>query len=112
MNLDKVKLQMIYGAVKFGNPNKMSWKAFYKAIQSLGPSVNGVRTEKEIKDKIKEIEGRYSHVLKGSMATVIENAPRALTQLSTTSLLSGLYFALGKERPKYEYELPKKRGRK
>jgi len=63
-----------------------------------------MRTEKEIRNKIKEVEKAYDHVLKGSMATVEINAPRALMQLSATSLLDGLYFALGEKRPKYEHE--------
>ena len=64
-----------------------------------------MRTEKEIEDKIKEVEKGYGHVLTGSMATIEENAPRALMQLCATSILDGLYFALGKPRPKYEHEI-------
>ena len=63
-----------------------------------------MRTEKEIRQKIEEVEKANDHVLSGSMATVDVNAPRALMQLSTTSLLDGLYFALGEERPRYEHE--------
>jgi hypothetical protein len=63
-----------------------------------------MRTEQEIKHMIKETEKRYDSVLKGSMATVVENAPRALMQLAATSVLDGLYFALGKDRPRYEHE--------
>jgi len=64
-----------------------------------------MKTEKEIRDKIKEVEKSNDHVLKGSMATITENAPRALMQLSATATLSGLYFALGEPRPKYEHEM-------
>lgn len=63
-----------------------------------------MKTEQEIRNKIKEVEKAYDHVLKGGMATVEVNAPRALMQLSATSLLDGLYFALGKKRPEYEHE--------
>ena len=63
-----------------------------------------MRTEEDIRKKIEEVEKGYAHVLRGSMATVEINAPRALMQLCATSMLDGLYFALGKERPKYEHE--------
>lgn len=66
-----------------------------------------MRTEKEILSRIKEIEEQGEHVLRGSMATVFENAPRALMQLGIMSRLDGLYFALGKTRPRYEYEKKK-----
>ena len=66
-----------------------------------------MRSMQEITRKIKEIEKSYDHVLKGSLATVEENAPRALMQLSAKNLLSGLYFALGKPCPRYEYETGK-----
>jgi hypothetical protein len=67
-----------------------------------------MRTEKEIRDKIKDVENSYRHVLDGSMATIEENAPRALMQLSATSILDGLYFSIGEERPQYEHELKEK----
>jgi len=70
-----------------------------------------MKTEKEIRAKIKEQENSYRYVLEGSMATIVENAPRALMQLSATSLLSGLYFALGEQRPRYEHEILKKKGK-
>jgi len=44
--------------------------------------VTKVRTEKEIKDKITELERAYSHVLKGSIATVEVNARVRLVPLS------------------------------
>jgi len=37
-----------------------------------------MKTEKEIRAKIKEQENSYRYVLEGSMATIVENAPRAL----------------------------------
>ena len=71
-----------------------------------------MKTEKEIRDKIKEFEKAYDHVLKGSMATIDINAPRALMQLNATSLLDGLYFSLGEKRPKYEHEINNEKKRK
>lgn len=67
-----------------------------------------MKTEQEIRNRIKDIEENYRHVLNGRMATVQENAPRALMQLSATSMLDGLYFALGESRPKYEHEKEQK----
>lgn len=72
--------------------------------EQVGKGKKNMLTEKEIKAKIKEVEKSYEHVLKGSMSTIVENAPRALMQLSATSKLEGLYFCLGKKRPIYEHE--------
>jgi hypothetical protein len=66
-----------------------------------------MKSEREIRAKIKEVEGDYRHVLDGTMATVFENAPRALMQLSATSQLDSLYFVLGVKRPQYEHEIRK-----
>lgn len=63
-----------------------------------------MKNEKEIREEIKRIEKSSEHVLKGSFATIVENAPRALMQLQATSNLDGLYFSLGEKRPKYEFE--------
>lgn len=63
-----------------------------------------MRSEAEIREKIKDVEKGYRHVLDGTMATVVENAPRALMQLFATSILDGLFFALGETRPRYEHE--------
>jgi hypothetical protein len=70
--------------------------------------IGGVRTEQEIRDKIKEIEKGYAHVLTGSFSTIDENAPRALMQLSATIMLDILYFVLGEKRPRYDIEKHKK----
>ncbi len=67
-----------------------------------------MKTEKEIRDKIIDIEKNYNHVLTGAFSTIFENAPKAMMQLSTTSILDGLYFSLGENRPKYEFEKNKK----
>ena len=66
-----------------------------------------MRTEKEIRSKIKEIEKSYDHVLKGSFATIVENAPRTLMQLTAKSHLESLYYCLKEHCPKYEYEKDK-----
>ena len=63
-----------------------------------------MKSEKDIREKIKQIEKSYNHVLTGGFATIVENSPRALMQLSATSILDGLFFVLGKKRPKYEFE--------
>jgi len=63
-----------------------------------------IRTEKEIRAHIKVVEKAYKHVLDGSMATIVENAPRALMQLTATSKLDSLYWVIGETRPLYEHE--------
>jgi len=69
---------------------------------------NKMRKEIEITEKIEEVEKNYHHVLTGGFANIQINAPRALMQLTATSILDGLYFALNKPRPLYEFE---KRGK-
>lgn len=54
-----------------------------------------VKTRLEIKARIKEIEIDYAHVLRGSLATIQINAPRALMQASAESQLKSLYWVLG-----------------
>lgn len=54
-----------------------------------------MRTQVEVKAKIAEIEKYYSHVLKGTCATVFENAPRALMQLEAETKLIVLHWCLG-----------------
>ncbi len=66
-----------------------------------------MKTEKEIRAKINEVEKNYDHVLRGSSASVYANAPRALMQMAATALLDGLFFALGETRPTYEHERKK-----
>jgi hypothetical protein len=63
-----------------------------------------MKSEKEVRQQIKDIELKYDYLLKGSMATIENNAPRALMQLSVTSQLEALYWVLGKVRPRYEHE--------
>ena len=62
-----------------------------------------MKTEKEIRDKIKELEFDNKHLLEGELATIVENAPRALMQLQTVSQLQGLYFTLNEQCPKYNF---------
>ena len=61
-----------------------------------------MKTEKEIRSKIKDVTKGYKHVLDLKLATIDSNAPRALMQLSTVSGLNGLYFVLGEKRPKFK----------
>ena len=70
-----------------------------------------MKTEKEIREAIKGIEKAYDHVLKGSLATIVENATRALMQLTAKSKLEALYYCLGEKCPKYEYERSSKNGK-
>jgi len=56
-----------------------------------------MKTEQEVKNMIKEIEGYCAEVLTGSIATVNINAPRALMQISAESRLQILYWILGKK---------------
>lgn len=56
-----------------------------------------MKTEKQIRIAIKDIEGRYKEVLTGSFATVQVNAPRALTQLAVVTELKVLHWVLGTE---------------
>lgn len=54
-----------------------------------------MKTEKEIKAKIKQVEKDYAHVLSGSLATIGINAPRALMQLDAEKVLQTLHWVLG-----------------
>jgi hypothetical protein len=56
-----------------------------------------MRTEKEVKAEIRRIKEDNSHVLDGSLSTVVENAPRALMQLSAAARLQVLHWVLEKE---------------
>jgi hypothetical protein len=56
-----------------------------------------MRTEKEVKAEIRRIKKDNSHVLDGSLSTVVENAPRALMQLSAAARLQVLHWVLEKE---------------
>lgn len=56
-----------------------------------------MKTEAEIKAKIRDIESRYASVLTGSTATIAVNAPRALIQLDAQTRLQALHWVLGTE---------------
>lgn len=56
-----------------------------------------MKTKEEIQARIKEVEERFSHVLTGSAATIVINAPRALQQVSSEAELTALYWAIGKK---------------
>jgi hypothetical protein len=53
-----------------------------------------MRSEAEICEKIQQIKKDYSHVLTGTIATVFENAPRALMQLEAETQLRTLHWFL------------------
>ena len=61
-----------------------------------------MKTEKEIREKIKDVTESYQHVLDCKLANVTENAPRALMQLQSTSILDALYFVIGEKRPQFK----------
>ena len=56
-----------------------------------------MKTEKQIKERIKMIESAYGHVLTGDLSNIQINAPRALIQVDAEARLSVLYWAIGKE---------------
>ena len=61
-----------------------------------------MRTEKEIREKIKKLTLVYKHILDCRAATVFNNAPRALMQVEAASQLDALYWTLGEKRPKFK----------
>ncbi len=61
-----------------------------------------MKSEKEIVEKINQIEADYKHVLDCGPASFTINAPRAAMQITATSILNGLYFVLNKNRPKFK----------
>ena len=61
-----------------------------------------MKTEKEIREKIREVTESYEHVLDCELATIDINAPKALMQLTATSTLDALYFVIGEERPRFK----------
>ena len=61
-----------------------------------------MKTEKEIREKIKDVTESYQHVLDYKLATITENAPRALMQLTATSTLDALYFVIEEKRPRFK----------
>lgn len=54
-----------------------------------------MKTQQEIRSKIKEIEDSYKHVLTGRLATIAVNAPRALEQIAAETKLQVLHWVLG-----------------
>ena len=56
-----------------------------------------MKTEKEIRKRIKKIKKDFSHVLTGTLATVDINTPRALMQLSAEARLEELYLVIGEK---------------
>lgn len=56
-----------------------------------------MRSKQEIKHRIREVKADYAHVLRGSLATVQINAPRALLQVQAEAKLATLHWVLCKE---------------
>lgn len=56
-----------------------------------------MRTEKEIRERIKKLERDFKPILTGSVATIQVNAPRALSQISAETTLTNLYWVLGEQ---------------
>lgn len=54
-----------------------------------------MRTAKEIRAEIRTIKKDYAHVLKGKIATIQINAPRALMQIHAEAKLYALHWTLG-----------------
>lgn len=56
-----------------------------------------MKTEREIKACIRQTKKDYAHVLHGSQATLLINAPRAVLQLEAETKLRMLHWVLGIE---------------
>lgn len=56
-----------------------------------------MRSKEEIKHRIREVKAQYNHVLRGSLATVQVNAPRALLQVQAEAKLATLHWVLLKD---------------
>jgi hypothetical protein len=54
-----------------------------------------MRTKEEIQAEIKQVETNFAHVLRGSVATVDINAPRALLQIDAEAKLAALHWVIG-----------------
>lgn len=61
-----------------------------------------MKSEQEIRDKIKKTTADYWHVLDCWPATTQVNAPRALMQIEAKTELDALYDVLGEKRPRYK----------
>ncbi len=54
-----------------------------------------MKSEEEIRERIKKVEAGYSHVLTGDVSNIFENAPRALMQIDSETQLVTLHWVLG-----------------
>lgn len=61
-----------------------------------------MKTEEEVREKIKNLTESYQHVLDCGPATTQVNEARALMQLSASSMLDALYYVLEEKRPRFE----------
>lgn len=60
-----------------------------------------MRPEKEVREKIKEIETNYAYILGIPPASVDINTPRALIQICAKKELEALYWVIQEERPTF-----------
>jgi hypothetical protein len=61
-----------------------------------------MKTEQEIRNQISHVVDENKHLLNCYPATVEINSPRALMQLTASTQLDVLYWALGEKRPKFK----------
>jgi hypothetical protein len=54
-----------------------------------------MKTQAEVEQEIARLEDSCDHLLTGSLATIVENAPRALMQLEVETKLDVLSWVLG-----------------
>lgn len=60
-----------------------------------------MRTEQEIRERIREITESFEYILTLPPASLQINAPRAIMQTTTKCNLEQLYWLLGEERPHF-----------
>jgi hypothetical protein len=63
-----------------------------------------MKTEQAIRNQTKNLIKTYKYVLNCPLATITENAPRALIQINAIAMLDALYWVLEKERPNFKYD--------
>ena len=68
-----------------------------------------MKTEKEVRARIKEFTEAHKDILNCGMATIEINSFRALMQLSATSVLDTLYWVIGEKRPRFKCDDPEKK---
>lgn len=63
-----------------------------------------MKTEQEVREKIRKTTEQYQHVLDGGRASLLVNAPRALIQIEAITALNYLYWILSEKRPQFDYD--------